>query len=437
MRRTPNKFSSELRERSLRLVLDSEGQRFRDADAGVAHSAVHLWMLRQKLNRPKGAGLPGDLRHPVWRTECVPQALGSRPTEVTHPLTIRASCRVERCRLPQTRLGRRCLRQLVAGSLYPAFQGQAGGFGECKADRPARLALDHRGALLYAAGGEYIPDEKTDEITAAQPAVDGHSEQGEAALVACHRQADPDGQDMPRQKRASCPTRQPLFQATRAGPGAGSRRMMLACPDCRRHALANPNNPCGASDPHRRGPPFRSPERRERLYPCPRHGFDSQQGGMMFNTWQQEKATAALVGDAQAVADRLATAKRHVVDSFAATAWFWAASLQAEGQDPYAIASWPPAAVTRFLTATQTRIAALRKTRDYDLSDGLSVWLHTARAVTEPRIARPVQDIWQMILGAGPNADTMATDLMAEAGLPAVLVRQAPTGIAPESVHGD
>ena len=155
----------------------------------------------------------------------------------------------------------------------------------------------------------------------------------------------------------------------------------------------------------------------------------------MFNAWKQEKATAALVGDAQAVADRLASAKRHVVDSCAATAWFWAASLQAEGQDPYAIASWSPAAVTRFVTATQTRIAALRKAREYDLSDGLSVWLHTARAVTEPRITRPVQDIWQMILGAGPNADTMATDLMADAGLPAVLVRQAPTGFAPDSVN--
>ena len=156
----------------------------------------------------------------------------------------------------------------------------------------------------------------------------------------------------------------------------------------------------------------------------------------MFNAWQQEKATAALVGDAQAVADRLASAKRHVVDSYAATAWFWAASLQAEGQDPYAIASWPPATIARFVTATETRIAALRKTRDYDLSDGLSVWLHTARALKEPRIAGPVHDIWQMILSAGPNADTMATDLMAEAGLPAVLVRQAPTGIAPESVNG-
>jgi hypothetical protein len=156
----------------------------------------------------------------------------------------------------------------------------------------------------------------------------------------------------------------------------------------------------------------------------------------MFNAWQQEKATAALVGDAQAVADRLASAKRHVVDSYAATAWFWAASLQAEGQDLYAIAGWPSAAVARFVTATQTRIAALRKKRDYDLSDGLTVWLHTARALKEPRIASPVHDIWQMILNAGPNADTMATELMAEAGLPAVLVRQAPAGIVPASGNG-
>jgi DNA-binding transcriptional regulator PaaX len=155
----------------------------------------------------------------------------------------------------------------------------------------------------------------------------------------------------------------------------------------------------------------------------------------MFSAWQQEKATEALVADAQAVADRLASAKPHVVDSTAATAWFWAASLQADGQDLYAIARWPAAAVARFVTATQTRIAALRKKRDYDLSDGLAVWLHTARALKEPRIAPPVQDIWHLILNAGPNADTMATDLMAEAGLTAVLVRQAPAGIAPDAVN--
>lgn len=155
----------------------------------------------------------------------------------------------------------------------------------------------------------------------------------------------------------------------------------------------------------------------------------------MFNAWQQEKATAALVGDAQSVADRLASAKKHVVDSYAATTWFWAASLQAEGQDPYDMASWPPATVSRFVTATQTRVAALRKKRDYDLSDGLAVWLHTARALTEPRIARPVHEIWQLILNAGPNADTIATDLMAEAGLPASLVRKAPAGIPPDSLN--
>ena len=156
----------------------------------------------------------------------------------------------------------------------------------------------------------------------------------------------------------------------------------------------------------------------------------------MFGAWQQEKATEALVSDAQAVADKLASAKRHVVDSYAATAWFWAASLQAEGHDIYAIASWPAATVVRFVTTTQTRIAVLRKKHDYDLSDGLAVWLHTARAVEEPRIARPVQDIWQMILNAGPNADTMATERMGEAYLPALLVRKAPAGFSPNPMDG-
>lgn len=156
----------------------------------------------------------------------------------------------------------------------------------------------------------------------------------------------------------------------------------------------------------------------------------------MFNAWQQEKATAALVGEAQAVADRLASAKGHVVDSYAATAWFWSIVLQAEGQDLYAIASWPHASVTRLVTTTQTRIAALRKKRDYDLSDGLAVWLHTARAVTEPRILPPVRETWQMILNAGPNAEGMAGDLVAEAGLSARPVRQAPAGFAPDDATG-
>lgn len=156
----------------------------------------------------------------------------------------------------------------------------------------------------------------------------------------------------------------------------------------------------------------------------------------MFNAWQQEKATAALIGDAQTVADQLASAKKHVVDSYAATAWYWAACLQSEGHDPYVMASWPSAAVTRFVASTETRIAVLRKKREYDLSDGLAVWLHTARARQEPRISPAVKAIWQMILSAGPNADSMATDLMTEAGLPAVLVRKAPTGIATDSVNG-
>lgn len=156
----------------------------------------------------------------------------------------------------------------------------------------------------------------------------------------------------------------------------------------------------------------------------------------MFSAWQQEKETAALVNDAQAVADKLASAKTHVVDSFAATAWFWAASLKAEGQDVHSIASWPPASVARFVSTTQTRIAVLRKKRDYDLSDGLAVWLHTARAVTEPCILPPVREIWQMILDAGPNAEGMANDFAAEAGLLVQPIRQAPIGFSPDDATG-
>lgn len=156
----------------------------------------------------------------------------------------------------------------------------------------------------------------------------------------------------------------------------------------------------------------------------------------MFNAWKQEKAAAALVAEAQAVADKLVSAKPHVTDSLAATAWFWSSALQAEGQDVLAIAGWSQDAIARFVTKTQTRIAALRKKRDYDLSDGLAVWLHTARAVTEPRILPPVREIWQMILDAGPNAESMAGDLLAEAGLPRQPRVVAPTGFGPDDATG-
>ena len=40
----------------------------------------------------------------------------------------------------------------------------------------------------------------------------------------------------------------------------------------------------------------------------------------MFDTWKKEKATAALVDEAQALADKLSQAKPHIVDSHAAAA---------------------------------------------------------------------------------------------------------------------
>jgi hypothetical protein len=137
----------------------------------------------------------------------------------------------------------------------------------------------------------------------------------------------------------------------------------------------------------------------------------------MFSNWKQEKATTTLIDEAQALSDKLASAKLHVLDSHAAAAQFWAASHLNLGQNLHELANWKPEAVARFAKATGTKIAALRKQREYDSSDGLTVWLHTARAVTEPRIVPAVRAIWAQLSKAGPNAEAMAEDMLQDAGL--------------------
>lgn len=148
----------------------------------------------------------------------------------------------------------------------------------------------------------------------------------------------------------------------------------------------------------------------------------------MFSTWKQEKATAALVDEAQALSDKLATAKPHFLDSHAAEARFWAAFHLADGLNLHDLIDWKAPAAARFAKAAETKIAALRKQREYSSSDGLTIWLHTARAVTEPRIAPAVRDIWRQLSQAGPNADAMAEDLLLDAGLPADNGRSVPKG---------
>jgi hypothetical protein len=52
----------------------------------------------------------------------------------------------------------------------------------------------------------------------------------------------------------------------------------------------------------------------------------------------------------------------------------------------------------------------LRKAREYDSNDGLAIWLHTACAVTEPRITPATHDIWQHQMDAGPNIQGLAEE---------------------------
>jgi hypothetical protein len=152
----------------------------------------------------------------------------------------------------------------------------------------------------------------------------------------------------------------------------------------------------------------------------------------MFSNWKQEKATTTLIDEAQALSDKLASAKLHVLDSHAAAAQFWAASHLNLGQNLHELANWKPEAIARFAKTTGTKIAALRKQRAYDSSDGLTVWLHTARAVTEPRIAPAVRAIWAQLSKAGPNAGAMAQDLLNDAGLQASISALVPLGFEAE-----
>ena len=152
----------------------------------------------------------------------------------------------------------------------------------------------------------------------------------------------------------------------------------------------------------------------------------------MFSNWKQEKATSTLIDEAQALSDKLASAKPHFLDSHAAAAQFWAASHLSNGLNLHELVDWKPADVARFAAAAGTKIAALRKQREYASSDGLAVWLHTARAVTEPRIAPAVRDIWRQLSQAGLNADAMAEDLLQDAGLQMDHSRRVPKGFRVE-----
>jgi len=149
----------------------------------------------------------------------------------------------------------------------------------------------------------------------------------------------------------------------------------------------------------------------------------------MFGTWKAEKAVQALVDEAQALADKLAVAKPHFVDAYATWAQVWAVQFAAEGQDLASVQAWKPAEAARFAKAAAARIAVLRKAREYERSDGLTVWMHTARAVGEPRVLPAVQAIWVRLAEAGPNVPTMTEEALIEAGLPVGGARVVPLGL--------
>lgn len=73
----------------------------------------------------------------------------------------------------------------------------------------------------------------------------------------------------------------------------------------------------------------------------------------------KKKAMAALVDEAQTLAEKLSGTKPQILDSHAAAAQFWAASYFSTGQDLFNLNDWTPATAARFAAAAQSRIAPL------------------------------------------------------------------------------
>lgn len=79
-------------------------KRIIDLVAEIAHGVFQLRMSQQKLHAAQIACSPKCVAF-VRRIVCVPYSRGSRPMLLTHDLTTRAYCRVDRCGEIDIRLG--------------------------------------------------------------------------------------------------------------------------------------------------------------------------------------------------------------------------------------------------------------------------------------------------------------------------------------------
>lgn len=82
------------------------------------------------------------------------------------------------------------------GSSHPVADCCSGLFSNFELDGPARLPLDHGGAVANMPSHTYVVDSQPHEIAAAQLAIDREIEQGEIAAMLFKLQSDPDGPDL-------------------------------------------------------------------------------------------------------------------------------------------------------------------------------------------------------------------------------------------------
>jgi hypothetical protein len=75
-------------------------------------------------------------------------------------------------------------------------------FGDLELDRPACLALDHRGAVLDTPPNAHVAHSEPHKVAPSQLAIDGEIEEREVASTLFKLEADADRPNLPRLERA-------------------------------------------------------------------------------------------------------------------------------------------------------------------------------------------------------------------------------------------
>ena len=147
-----------------------------DFDAKIANSAFDLRMAEQELDCTQVPGPPVD-QHRLCSTQRVGAELGRIETDAGHPLPDKSGILSGgQSARGIAATGEQELAGLSAGQSQILVDSLSCLIGQLEPDGPASLLLPHRCAIHRITARRHIIDPDSDDVTAAQFAVDGEVE---------------------------------------------------------------------------------------------------------------------------------------------------------------------------------------------------------------------------------------------------------------------